>query len=282
MPRPLHVYRSLVGPADDRVPAPSTGELHPEAWASLGRAEVLVSDLDLLGSDLEEALALVTGGAEARWPPPGKPGGLPRGSWREVATRPQRTDGPGEPRPVRVTLAAPSAADGSTWVMLELIDTSAERADWVGPPVWDAVSDGVGVRRRPGRETRRTGLRLALPSESLVIVAGQVPDVVATLHNTTREWWRADPDDDAWTVAQLTDEHPEPGAQLGWFAMGLAPALPDLPPLGSITLAAWIFRLTVQDAEPGRYGLVATLLSLGLRSEVRPVEIVADPRTVST
>jgi len=92
------------------------------------------------------------------------------------------------------------------------------------------------------------------------------------------ETWHADPGDDGWVIAALTDEDGGPEGRLGWFALGLAPRLPDLPPRGSVKLAAWILRSSIQGAAPGCYGMVAFLSSLGLSSGVRPVEVLTDPR----
>jgi len=177
-----------------------------------------------------------------------------------------------------VNLATPTRDDHAEWVLLELAEPSDGPTGAVDDQRWTASTDGRAVRRRPGRESRREGLRLVLSTEPLLVVQGFVPDVVVTLQNSMLETWHADPDDDGWVIAALTDEDGGPEGRLGWFALGLAPRLPDLPPRGSVTLAAWILRSSIQGAAPGCYGMVASLSSLGLRSNVRPVEVLTDPR----
>ena len=264
--------------------SPPTGaEQNPPQLISLGGLDLDAGYLDGPGEPLDAVVRAAAGPAPVRWHV-GEDvvARLPERGWRTVSATPTRrvtTIDPRQTFPARRVLAAPAPGVGGSWVLLELrqgpTETGPSQAGQLPP--WSASSDGKPLRQRPAKAHRRQGVTLAWGGP-LVVVEGTKLELTVYLSNTGTSSWHADPDDDSWVNAWLTEEDGGPEEQMGWFALGWAPALPDLPRGCGVTLGAWISSWPIKETLPGRYGLVASLGSLGLRTAVRPLEIVVDPR----
>lgn len=96
-------------------------------------------------------------------------------------------------------------------------------------------------------------------------VAGIAPQAIVLLHNDTTEVWEPDPEESAQVLALWTTEDGRPASTPEWFACGTSTALPAIPPGESIDLPVTSPR-SARTADPGRYGVLAELRSLGVRT----------------
>jgi len=265
------------------VSAPTGTEQDPPQLVSLGGLDLDAGYLDGPGDSLDAVVRVAGGPAPVRWHlAEDDAARLLECGWRTVFANPTRTVttiDPPQTFPARSVLAAPAPGVDGSWVLLELRQSLPETGPSQGGqlPPWSASSDGKPLRLRPGEAQRRQGVTLVWGGP-LVVVEGTKPELTVYLSNTGTSSWHADSDDDSWVNAWLTEEDGGPEEHLGWFALGWAPSLPDLPRGSGVTLGAWICSWPIKETPPGRYGLVASLGSLGLRTAVRPLEIVVDPR----
>jgi len=258
-------------------------EQDPPQQVSLGDLDLDPGYLDRPGDSLDAVVRAAAGPAPVRWYlAEDVAARVSERGWRTVAATPTRTVttiDPPQTVPARTVLAAPAPGVDGSWILVELrqVPPDTGHSQAVQLPPWSASSDGKPLRLRPGKAQRRQGVTLAWGG-TLVVVEGTKPELTVYLSNTGTSTWHADPDDDCWVNAWLTEEDGGPEEHFGWFALGWAPPLPNLPRGCGVTLGAWVSSWPIKETTPGRYGLVASLGSLGRRTAVRPLEIVVDPR----
>ena len=122
---------------------------------------------------------------------------LPQHGWREVAIQVE------DPSLLQGRLFAAPEGAGEGWSVAHL---SAQPVE--GRPILGAAG---AVRLRPGRPSRRQGLRLTFPA-GVEISASELQDLQITLANVGDVGWVADPQDAQYVHAWLLDGH---GVRIG-------------------------------------------------------------------
>ncbi len=171
---------------------------------------------------------------------------LPRHGWREVAIRVE------DPSLVQGRLFA--APDSEGWSVA-----------YLSPPVEGkpVLSVAGAVRLRPGRPSRRHGLRLTFPT-GVEIPASGLQDLQITLANDGDVAWVADPQDAQYVHAWLLDGN---GVRLGssMVAYAVFHQVPEVGP-GQEVLLPVAFGPDSDLTPSGIYGVEAVMPALDLWS----------------
>jgi hypothetical protein len=186
---------------------------------------------------------------------------LPRTGWRIVHDRRASAE-----QPIRqVLLAAPSGRDPNAWVTVGLTQRD-------GP--WSARIDPTPVTARPGKATRRKGLRLTWGEEPMIGLTGRPLSLqVGLLNASSQVWTNGDANADRWGYDDLS--------VVVWLLAPDGTALPandrfapagDRPlirigPGEIVMLPARIATTHVQKLPAGDYPLTAVLRSVELESD---------------